>query len=157
MNYRIHTTPIHPSLCLNYFNPTIYSNHCCVFISLLLLLHYYCYYKTVSTDKLLRASLLSGAAELTTHLLRLIFILWLPSCQINKFWFYFPQRLLRSPILVGHHLPSMLIFYGETSLVNCGPRSFSLHQYIQRNQALFTFCNYSYFTLLQTLPSTRYI
>ena len=51
-----------------------------VFISLLLLL-YYCYcYKTVTTDKLLRASLLSGAAELTTHLLRLIFIPWLPLC-----------------------------------------------------------------------------
>ena len=76
-----------------------------VFISLLLLL-YYCYcYKTVATDKPLRASLLSGAAELTTHLLRLIFILWLPLCRINKFGFYFPRRLLRSPILVGHQLP----------------------------------------------------
>src|SRR4051794_9640491 len=39
-------------------------------------------------------------------------------------------------------LPSMLIFYGETPLVNYGPRSFSFHQYIHRNQALFTFCNY---------------
>src|SRR3954464_15754599 len=45
-------------------------------------------------------------------------------------------------------LPSMLIFYGETPLVNYGPRSFSLHQYINRNQALFTFCNllFIYFT-----------
>src|SRR3954470_13984589 len=75
-----------------------------VFISLLLLLHYYCYHKTVATDKLLPTSLLSGAAELTTHLLRLIFILWLPLCQINKFGFYFPRRLLCSPILVGHHV-----------------------------------------------------
>jgi hypothetical protein len=74
-----------------------------VFILLLLLLFCYCYcYKTVTTDKLFRASLFLGAAELTTHLLRLINILWLPLCRINKFGFYFPRRLLRSPILVGH-------------------------------------------------------
>src|SRR3954468_2996487 len=59
-----------------------------IFISILLLL-YYCYYKTVATDKLLQASLLSGAAELTTPLLRLIFILWLSLCRINKFGFTF--------------------------------------------------------------------
>ena len=70
---------------------------------LLLLLCYYCCYITVATDTLCRGRLLSGAAELTIHLLRLIFILWLPLCPINKFGFYFPQRLLRSPILVGHH------------------------------------------------------
>jgi hypothetical protein len=76
-----------------------------VFILLLLLLFCHCrYYKTVATDKLLRASLFSGAAKLTTHLLRLINILWLPLCRINKFEFYLPRRLLRSPILVGHHL-----------------------------------------------------
>jgi hypothetical protein len=69
---------------------------------LMLLFHYYHHYKTVSTDKPLRASLFPGAAELKTHLLRLINILWLPLCRINKFGFYFPQRLLRSPILVGH-------------------------------------------------------
>jgi hypothetical protein len=75
-----------------------------VFILLLLLSFCYCYYyKTVATDKLLRASLFLGAAELTTHLLRLINILWLPFCRINKFGFYFPRRLLRSPILVDHH------------------------------------------------------
>jgi hypothetical protein len=78
-----------------------------VFILLLLLsFHNYYYYKTVATDKLLRASLFLGAAELTTHLLRLINILWLPLCQINKFLFYFPQRLLRSRILVGHQCVS---------------------------------------------------
>jgi hypothetical protein len=39
-----------------------------VFILLLLLLFCYCYcYKTITTDKLLRASLFPGAAELTTH------------------------------------------------------------------------------------------
>src|SRR3954454_13779392 len=55
-----------------------------VFTSLLLLFYYCYFYKTVSTDKPLRARLLSGAAELTTHLLRLISILWLPLCRINK-------------------------------------------------------------------------
>jgi hypothetical protein len=72
------------------------------FILLLLLSFCYYYYKTIATDKLLQPSLFLGAAELTTHLLRLINILWSPLCRINKFGFYFPRRLLRSPILVGH-------------------------------------------------------
>src|SRR4051812_24087120 len=58
-----------------------------VFISLLLLFYYCYFYKTVATDKPLRARLLSGAAELTTHLLRLISILWLLLCRINKLGF----------------------------------------------------------------------
>src|SRR3954452_5873660 len=58
-----------------------------VFTSLLLLFYYCYFHKTVTTDKLLRARLLSGAAELTTHLLRLISILWLPLCRINKLSF----------------------------------------------------------------------
>ena len=53
---------------------------------LLLLLFHYCYcYKTVATDKPLRVRPFPGAGELTTHLLRLAYILWLPLCQINKF------------------------------------------------------------------------
>src|SRR4051794_14802497 len=58
-----------------------------VFTSLLLLFYYCYFYKTVATDKPLRARILSGAAELTTHLLRLISILWLPLCRINKLGF----------------------------------------------------------------------
>src|SRR4051812_46957770 len=73
-----------------------------VFIPLLLLLYYCHCYKTVATDKLLPASLFPGAADLTNQPSKLIFILWLPLCQINKIGFYFPRRLLRSPILVGH-------------------------------------------------------
>jgi hypothetical protein len=73
-----------------------------VILLLLLLFHYYHYYKTIATDKPLRARLFLGAAELTTHLLRVTYILWLPLCRINKFGLYFPRRLLRSPILVGH-------------------------------------------------------
>src|SRR4051812_3552843 len=58
-----------------------------VFTSLLLLFYNCYFYKTVATDKPLRARLLSGAAELTTHLLRPISILWLPLCRINKLGF----------------------------------------------------------------------
>jgi hypothetical protein len=104
MNYLIHATPVHPSLCLQYFVLLFTIATIIAFILLLLLLfHYYHHYKTVATDKPLRAKLFPGAAELTTHLFRLINILGLPLCRINKFGFYFPRRLLRSPILVGHH------------------------------------------------------
>ena len=58
-----------------------------VFTSLLLLFHYCYFHKTVTTDKPLRATLLLGAAKLTTHLLRVISILWLPLCRINKLGF----------------------------------------------------------------------
>jgi hypothetical protein len=103
MNCLVHATPVHPSLCLQYLILIFTIDTVTVFTLLLLLLFYYCHhYKTVATDKPLRASLFPGAAEFTTHLWRLINILWLPLCQINKFGFYFPRRLLRSPILVGH-------------------------------------------------------
>jgi hypothetical protein len=103
MNYFIHATPVHLSLCLQYLILVFTIATITAFILLLLLLfHYYHHYKTVAADKLLRTSLFRGAAELTIHLLRLINILWLPLCRINKFGFYFPQRLLRSPMLVGH-------------------------------------------------------
>jgi hypothetical protein len=102
-----------------------------IFILLLLLLICHCYYyKTVATDKLLRASLFPGAAELITHLLRLINILWLPLCRINKFGFYFPRRLLRSPILVGHQdyflalLPGSIALFISSlrfDIVRCNP------------------------------------
>jgi hypothetical protein len=103
MNYLVHATPVHPSLCLQYLILLFTIDTVTIFTLLLLLLFYYChYYKTVATDKPLQASLFPGATELTTLQLRLINILWLPLCQINKFGFYFPWRLLRSPILVGH-------------------------------------------------------
>jgi hypothetical protein len=105
MNYLVHATPVHPSLCLYYLILLFTIDTVTVFTLLLLLLFYYCHrYKTVATDKPLRASLFPGAVELTTHLSRLINILWLPLCRINKFGFYFPRRLLRSPILVGHQV-----------------------------------------------------
>ena len=41
-------------------------------------------------------------AELTTQLLRIIGILCLPLCRINKLGYTYPPRLLRSPTLVGY-------------------------------------------------------
>jgi hypothetical protein len=108
MNYLVHATSVHPSLCLQYLILLFTIDTIIVFTLLLLLLFHYChYYKTVATDKPLRASLFLGAAELTTHLSRLINILWLPLCRINKFGFYFPRRLLWSPILVGHQYATL--------------------------------------------------
>jgi hypothetical protein len=103
MNYLIHATPVHPSPCLLYlFLLFTIATITAVILLLLLLFHYYHHYKTVATDKPLRARLFPGAAELTTHMLRLTYILWLSLCRINKFGLYFPRRLLWSPILVGH-------------------------------------------------------
>jgi hypothetical protein len=103
MNYLIHATPIHPSLYLQYlFLLFTIAIIIAAILLLLLLFHYYHHYETVATDKPLWARLFPGAAELITHLLRLINILWLSLCRNNKFGFYFPRRLLRSPILVGY-------------------------------------------------------
>jgi hypothetical protein len=116
MNYLIHATPVHPSICQQYLILLFTIATITVFTLLLLLLFYYCHhYKTVATDKPLRTSLFPGAAELTTHLLRLINILWPPLCRINKFEFYFPRRLLRSPILVGHHITQQWKTQGESA------------------------------------------
>jgi hypothetical protein len=43
----------------------------------------------------------------------------------------------------------VIYLYGETPLVNCGPRSILLYLYYHLLQALFTFCKY-YFTSPQT-------
>jgi hypothetical protein len=102
------------------FNPIVTIDTFTIFTLLLLLLFYYCHhYKTVVTDKPLRASLFLGAAELTTHLSRLLNILWLPLCRINKFGFYFPRRLLRSPILVGHQDYFLAPLPGSIALFVC--------------------------------------
>jgi hypothetical protein len=91
MNYHIHAMPVHPSLCLQYlFLLFIIATITAIILLLLLPFHYFHHYKTIATDKPLRARLFQGVAELTTHLLRLTYILWLPLCRINKFGFYFP-------------------------------------------------------------------
>jgi hypothetical protein len=117
MNYLIHATPVHPFLCLQYlFLLFTIATITAVILLLLLLFHYYHHYKTVATDKPLQARLFPGAAELTTHLLRLTYILWLPFRRINKFGFYFPRRLLRSPILVGHQDYFLALLSGSIAL-----------------------------------------
>jgi hypothetical protein len=131
MNYLIHATPVHPFLFLHYLILLFTIATITVFTLLLLLLFYYCHhYKTVATNKPLRASVFLGAAELTTHLLRLINILWLPLCRINKFGFYFSWRLLRSLILVGHQdyflasLPGSIALFLSSlriHIVRCNP------------------------------------
>ena len=50
------------------------------------------------------SSAFSGVVELTTQLLRLISILCLPLCRINKLGYTYPRRLLRSPTLVGYQV-----------------------------------------------------
>ncbi|KAK1694490.1 hypothetical protein QYE76_011187 [Lolium multiflorum] len=52
--------------------------------------------KRIARDQLRYSQIIGSlirAAELTTQLLRLISILYLPLCRINKFGFYFPRRL----------------------------------------------------------------
>src|SRR3954467_6353312 len=62
----------------------------CLLLLLLFLLFYCCCYFAFATTKLLllinfcEQELFSGAAELTTQLLSLASILWLPLCRINK-------------------------------------------------------------------------
>src|SRR3954471_8330647 len=102
-----------------------------VFILLLLLLYYCHRYKTVASDKLLRASIFPGAADLTNQPSKLIFILWLPLCRINKFGFYFPRRRLRSPILVGHQDYFLVPLPGSIAL------------FISQLGSDFVFCNSS--------------
>ena len=104
---------------------------------LLLLLSYYsCFHITPV------ASVFPGAAELTTPMLRLISILYLPLCRINKFGFYFPRRLLRSPILVGHQdyfLASLPGRHSSTHKFTWGVHSTSLSVFILSSLLLSSF------------------
>ena len=107
MVYLIHAHPyIHP-YAYGVFSTIVHfvyfrNYYWCCYFTTILPSHYCCHHIIVTTNKLCQASSFPGAAELTTQLLRLISILWLPLCQINKFGLYFPRRMLRSPILVGH-------------------------------------------------------
>src|SRR3954464_7733530 len=63
------------------------------------------------------SSAFSGVVELTTQLLRLISILWLPLCRINKLGYSYPRRLLRSPTLVGYQDYFLAPFLGSIALL----------------------------------------
>ena len=75
---------------------------------LLLLCHCYRYFHTtLLLNTLLQILSYTGVVELTTQLLILENILWLPLCRINKFRLNtLPWKLLRSPILVGYQCVS---------------------------------------------------
>src|SRR5215208_6108964 len=108
------------------------------------LLSYYCYFHITPVT-----SAFPGAAELTTQLLSLISILYLPLCRINKFRFYFPRRLLRSPILVGYQdcfLAPLPGRHSSTHKFTWGVHSTSLSAFI-----LF------YFVLLSFLLSSLFV
>src|SRR4051812_6759860 len=57
----------------------------------------------VNTPLLLNilSSAFSGVVELTTQLLRLISILWLPLCRINKLGLYLPANIVSIPYTCG--------------------------------------------------------
>src|SRR3954470_9542186 len=83
----VHATPVHPSLCLPHSNPTATVTVTIapvLLLLLLLLLLCCCYYKLLLLINFCEQELFPGAAELTTHLLRLASILCLPLCRINK-------------------------------------------------------------------------
>jgi hypothetical protein len=90
-----------------------------VFISLLMLLHYYQCYKTVATDKLLRASLFPGAAELTTPLLRLTNILGSP-CVESINWVSLPSKTVAISYTCGSSVSLRHISYCRAQVVVAG-------------------------------------
>jgi hypothetical protein len=118
MHYLIHAMPVHLSLCVQSLILLFTIATITAFILLLLLLFcYYHHYKTVATEKLLRASLFPGAAELTTHLSRLINILWLPLCRINKFGFLLPLKTVAIPYTCGSSRLSSGAVAGEHGFI----------------------------------------
>src|SRR3954464_14528165 len=76
-------TPVHTSLCLPHSNPAVTVTVTIAPVSLLLLLCC-CYYKLLLLINFCEQELFPGATILTTQLLRLASILWLPLCRINK-------------------------------------------------------------------------
>src|SRR4051812_10591139 len=103
MNDIIHAAPVIHPYTYSVFHPAVYYNYyyCCF------LLHCYCYFITATSIKLLllinrlRARLLSGAGELTTHLLRLINIRWLPVCVESINWVLLPSKTVAVPYTCG--------------------------------------------------------
>ena len=124
---------------------TIFWCHCLrvtAAVLLLLLLSYYCCFHITPVT-----SAFPGAAELTTQLLRLISILCLPLCRINKFGFYFPRRLLRSPILVGYQDYFLAPLPGSIALLISSPGEYT------QPLSLFLF----YFVLSSLLVSSLFL
>src|SRR4051812_10931814 len=95
----VHATPIHPSLCLPYR---------ILLLPLLLLLLCCCCFVVATTKLLLlinfyEQEIFPGAAELTTQLLRLASILWLP-CVESINWVILPMKTVAIPYTCGSSL-----------------------------------------------------
>ena len=90
------------------------------FITLLLPLPSLSYY--FATKHFAADTKFPGVVELTTQLLILENILWLPLCRVNKFGLntLYPRKLLRAPILVGYQdlflapLPGSIAIFVES-------------------------------------------
>ena len=80
-----------------------------VWLSLLCHFYFRCHHHfhiTVATNISLPSKYLSGAVELTTQLLILNNILWLPLCRINKFGLNtLPSKVVAIPYTCGLSLP----------------------------------------------------
>ena len=88
-------------------------NHYCYFC------HCYRYFHTtLLLNSLLQILSLSGVVELTTHMIILENILWLPLCRINKFGFSsLPSKTVAIPYTCGlSHLCVQHTFSSMTSL-----------------------------------------
>ena len=94
-----------------------------ILLLLSLLCHYYfhCHHHfhiTVATNMSLPSKYLSGAVELTTQLLKLINILWLPLCRINKFGLNTPpSKTFVIPYTCGLSRPFSGAVAGEHSYI----------------------------------------
>ena len=81
--------------------------------------HYYRYYHTtLLLNTLLQILSLTGVVELTTQLLILANILWLPLCRINKFGLNtLPSTTVAMPYTCGLSRPFSGAFAGEHSSI----------------------------------------
>ena len=105
---------------------TKYQKNCFYYCYLLLPLSLLSYY--FATKHFAADIKFPGEVELTTQLLILDNILWLPLCRINKFGWntLYPRKLLRYPILVGYQdyflapLPgSIALFFESLGIYIC--------------------------------------
>ena len=106
--------------CYNYYKKPKNIYLCCCY-------RYLYYHTPLLLNTLLQVLSYLGVVELTTQLLILENILWLPLCRINKFGLtFYPRNLLQSPILAGHQdyflapLPgSIALFFESLGIYIC--------------------------------------
>ena len=118
----------YPSLihCLRAFHILIFASLFFPLPLLRLLQNCYCYFyhryryfhTTLLLNTLLQILSLSGVVELTTQLLILENILWLPLCRINKFGLNtLPSKTVAIPYTCGLSRPFSSVVAGDHSLI----------------------------------------